>query len=462
MPPIPTAASAAEESVEDLALSLEDFSFDKAASEQPFSCSQTSKPIEQYASEPRRSPRNNVGSQRPKINFEAFASQIRLEIYQENRLRFLQDRHTSIRTAIALSARLHRIGTSIQDGLVDISRRDDKAGFVHVYHTVGDLKDNFYNHWKRHVHLSDPVVQQASHGRFKDSGTMCFYPRLSERSRAELLELIQLLRNDPNFLVERFKALSTSQILALNTRPKYQAIYGSGSSSSSRARNQPSQNKGNVIYSNALKDFALSFERSDPISSLIFNVYGVSADPDSVERTLCLDTWSTVCAKLFSESENDYHPLFNEILNSFASLHEWRAKQRLELFLMDQLQASAFLLEIPNHSLDPQDPEGGCLDPLGTHDATRFFDDAVHRLFEILNDQDGGLPYGALHFGSAVLGKLDPAHQMTFRGYLLHTWFFSEFLRMAMTCPEVSSAREASTQAPLTYLRTKGCCCIVM
>lgn len=442
MLPVPLAAPAAGASVEDITLSLDDFSFEKIESEQPLQSPQTPEPVEEGSSEARRSPRNDVGFQRPKVSFEAFASQIRLEGYHQNRLHFLQQRHTSIQTAIALSARLHRIGTSIQDGLVDISRRDDKAGFVHVYHTIGELKDTFYNHWKRHVHLSDSVVQQANHGRANDPVTMCFYSRLSERSRAELFELIQRLRKNPGFLVERFKLLSQSQISALRTRPYYQPIHTSGHSSSSRARDQ---NKANTTYSNTLKDFALAFERSDPISLLLFNVYGVSADPDSAERMLRLDTWSSVCAQLFEASETEYRPLINEILNTFASLHEWRAKQRLELFLMDQLQASAFLLQVSNESLNVQDLGGGFLDPLSTQDATRFFDDAVHKLFEILDDQDGGLPYGALHFGSAVLGKLDQAHQMTFRGYLLHTWFFSEFLRTTMTYPEVGLAEGAST-----------------
>jgi hypothetical protein len=137
-------------------------------------------------------------------------------------------------------------------------------------------------------------------------------------------------------------------------------------------------------------------------------------------------------------SEDDYQPLFNEIFTAFANLHEWRAKQRLELFLMDLLQRGAFLLKSTEDSNNSSDLERTFLDPPSTQVAESFLNDAVHDLYEILNDQDGGLPYGALHFGSAVLGKLDIDHQSSFRGHFFFQWFFCEFLQKTMIHPEVS------------------------
>jgi hypothetical protein len=134
-------------------------------------------------------------------------------------------------------------------------------------------------------------------------------------------------------------------------------------------------------------------------------------------------------------SEEDYQPLFNEVFKAFSILHEWRAKQRLELFLMDLLQRSAFLHKTTEDSNKSPDLEGKFL----TKQAENFLDQAVHDLFEILNDQDGGLPYGALHFGSAVLGKLDVNRQSSFRGCFFFHWFFCEFLQKTMVHPEVSS-----------------------
>ena len=199
-----------------------------------------------------------------------------------------------------------------------------------------------------------------------------------------------------------------------------------------------SQRKRDASYSNALKDFALSFERSDPISFLLFNVYGTSPDPDSAEYNLRLDVWSSVCAQLFVDSEDKYQPLFNEVFKAFSTLHEWRAKQRLELFLMDLLQRSAFLHKTTEDSYKSPDLEGNFWGPLSTEQAENFLDQAAHDLCEILNDQDGGLPYGALHFGSAVLGKLDVDHQGPFRGCFFFQWYFCEFLRKTMVRPEVS------------------------
>jgi hypothetical protein len=82
--------------------------------------------------------------------------------------------------------------------------------------------------------------------------------------------------------------------------------------------------------------------------------------------------------------------------------------------------------------------EGNFWNPLTTEQAENFLDQAVHDLYEILDDQDGGLPYGALHFGSAVLGKLDDDRRGSFRGCFFFQWYFCEFLRKIMVHPEVS------------------------
>jgi hypothetical protein len=376
--------------------------------------------------------------QRQKLGFEEFSSQIRLERYHEDRLRLLQDRQTALQTAIALCARLHRIGILTHNGLVEISGRGDKAGFVQVYLTMRELKNNLYTSWKRNAPLSNSLTEQGSQSRDEGPDAVSFISRLPEGSIAELTDFLHLLRTSPEFLVDRFKSLSRTQLTALSACPEYSNLQTPGLPSASRARNQMSHHKRNVSYSNALKDCALSFERSDPISFLLFNVYGNSPDPDSAEYNLRLDVWSSVCAQLFVESEEDYQPLFNEVFKAFSALHEWRAKQRLELFLMDLLQRSAFLLRTPQDSNNSPDSERNFLDPLSTQEAENFLDEAVYDLFEILNDQDGGLPYGALHFGSAVLGKLDVKRQSSFRGYFFFQWFFCEFLRKTMIHPEVS------------------------
>jgi chromatin assembly factor 1 subunit A len=319
--------------------------------------------------------------------------------------------------------------------LVDISVRGDKTCFVQVYYTLRELKDNLYTSWKRNEPLSSSLTEQGNQSHEEATEVASFISRLPDGSIAELSHFLHLLRTSPEFLVDRLKRLLRPQLEALSARPKYSNFQTPGLPSASRARNQ---HKRNISFSNTLKDCALSFERSDPLSFLLFNVYGSSLDPDSAEYNLRLDVWSSVCAQLFVESEDNYEPLFNEVFTTFAALHEWRAKQRLELFLMDLLQRGAFLLRSTEDSNNSPELEHAFLDPLSTKEAESFINDAVRDLFEILNDQDGGLPYGALHFGSAVLGKLDVKHHGSFRGHFFFQWFFCEFLRETMIHPEAS------------------------
>jgi chromatin assembly factor 1 subunit A len=319
--------------------------------------------------------------------------------------------------------------------------RGDGAGFVQVYHVLRELKDNLYTSWKRHEPLSNSLTEQGSRSQEEATETVSFISRLPNGSIAELSDFLHLLRTNPEFLVGRLKCLSRRQLEALSACPEYRTSQAPVLPSPSRTRSQMSQHKRNISFSNALKDCALSFERSDPLSFLLFNVYGSSSDPDSTEYNLRLDVWSSVCAQLYLESEDDYQPLFNEIFPAFAALHEWRAKQRLELFLMDLLQRGTFLLKSTEDSSNSPDLDHTILNPFRTKDAENFLNDAVYDLYEILDDQDGGLPYGALHFGSAVLGKLDIDHQSSFRGHFFFHWFFCEFLRKTMIHPEVSLAK---------------------
>jgi chromatin assembly factor 1 subunit A len=68
---------------------------------------------------------------------------------------------------------------------------------------------------------------------------------------------------------------------------------------------------------------------------------------------------------------------------------------------MDVLQKGAFLLENIESPLglnfDAEPP-----DPFRTDAAEEFFESAVQTLFEILDDPDGGFPYGALELGRAI------------------------------------------------------------
>ena len=114
----------------------------------------------------------------------------------------------------------------------------------------------------------------------------------------------------------------------------------------------------------------------------------------------------------------------------------WRAKDRLELFLMDVLQRGAFLLEPVGEYRSKAVLQTYISDTLDTDEAREFFDDAARRLFAILCSEDGGYPVGAIEFCRALLAQLPEDAQANLRAYLAFDWFLDEFLRITITYPE--------------------------
>ena len=388
---------------------------------------------------------DSPSTKRSRVGFENFSAQIRTREYHEQKRRSLERHQQLLRTAVALSARLYRVAGLIQNGLVETCRNADKNGFLQAYHAIKDLREVCYKSWESQVQPYDPVAHDDPFFLAENALRVSFTNKISPTSRNEILDFINLVRINASFLVARFKALSQEQLSALSTMPKYQTAQESMLLSPSGSRHQASAPKRNLAFVNALKERANSFERSSPISTLLFNMYGISQEPDSKERRLRLDVWSSICGELFLDSDERYPVLIDEVLTRFASLHQWRAKRRIELLLMDLLQRGAFLLQRLETPYGAEDVESGLRDPLRTPEAEKFFEDAIREIFVILDDQDGGLPFGALDFGSAVIGKMSSVDdQSRFRGYLFFRWFFCEFLRVAVIYPEVSIMSETS------------------
>jgi hypothetical protein len=372
------------------------------------------------------------------VTFDTFATELRLHRLQESRIQILRQQQKTLERALALSARLSRTLSQVQAGLVETLKNGDKAGFANAYHTTVDLKDACSNIWNRAVKPFDPSGEDRTITTSRDSDSLTFMDKLPPGSRADVLDFVHLLRTNSSFMVDRIRRLNPSQVSALASSPKMHVPRDSIFSTMARGTSQASQQKRNAAFSNSLRDTAWSLERTTPVSALLFNVYSALPSPDSGDHLIRLDTWSSTCAELYSHSDQAYHYLLNEVLNAFASLHDWRAKPRIDLFLMNLLQTGAFLLEPVEDDLNPNDFRFATSDPLRTEEAEDFFENAVQELFTILGDGDGGLPFGALHFGSAVLGKLSqPEKQSSFRGYLLYSWYFCEFLFSALTMPEV-------------------------
>ncbi|KAK5058817.1 hypothetical protein LTR84_011081 [Exophiala bonariae] len=382
----------------------------------------------------------NISSNEPKrelpfahmrLHFEEFAAQLRLRRHHEHRKRILSSRRTHLRNAVALSARLHHVGSWTHVGLVQISTLGDTSGFSRVHQHMQDLVDLCLSQW---THESQALNLPSSRG-LGEQGS--FLSRLQQANRVDCLELISTLRANPRFLVEKFKAMSPAQISALSTFPRFSKLPESVLSSLSQNRGRHSQRMRVQAYSKELEEYASSFERSNPLSFLLHNIYGTNDDVGSNESQLRISTWSSICASLIMEAEPAYHAIISHVLFAFASLYQWQIKDRLELFLMKILQEGTFLLDRPESSASTSHfGFVGNFDTFGTPQAQEFFDNAVKDLLLLLT-RDDGIPPGALHLGRAIMSKLPTEElQLRFRGDFIFKWFMRDFLRIAIEFPE--------------------------
>ena len=370
----------------------------------------------------------------PRVSFEDFTTryhQSQRKLAQRKRLE-QRLRHTKV--TIGTSARLIRIGNTVQKGLVEALKHDDKANFVALYHMLYDLQESCISLARRDDSLDSLDDRETSSEADVDRSSD-FFHQLSPQSQADLLEILRLVRSDSQFLVDRLRSLTTAQLAAF-IAPSTSLEAGDPAFPSSRPRGQYSFNR-NPTQSAPFKDHAYAFERTDPLSILLCNVFAAPLETETPEARLRLDVWSSVCAQLMSHGSSKYFPLIGQILSSWAAGSNWKARPKFELYLMDILQTGAFLLE---HIDTPAglDFPAEALDPLRTDVAEEFFASAVDNLFQVLDDPDGGFPRAALQFAKAILQKLDkPDVRSRFLEFLFLQWFFPKFLHSALTYPEV-------------------------
>ncbi|KAJ9196525.1 hypothetical protein DTO164E3_3415 [Paecilomyces variotii] len=370
----------------------------------------------------------------PKASFEEFAVLYCQRRHREVLRRYLEQRLRATRVSIGLSARLLRVGTAVQKGLVDGFKHGDKANFMVIYNTIHEIQESFNSASRRLLHRQDPLEGNPLALDSERNHSPSFLHQLSPKSRSDLLEILNLVRTDPQFLFERISSLTPSRLSALVSSAT--ALEGGDSVFASRTRNQFLFSKRTTTQSLPYKDHALAFERTDALSALLFNVFAPSLNSDSAESRLRLDVWSSTCAKLLSHGGSKHHSFVGYILSTWSLCSHWKIKPKFELYLMDVLQKGAFLLENVESplglSFDAEPP-----DPFRTDAAEEFFESAVETLFEILDDPEGGFPHGTLEMGRAIFGKLTvPETRDRFLDYMLVQWFFSKFLHNALCYPE--------------------------
>lgn len=373
------------------------------------------------------------------ISFDQFATQYRRCQQAEGEKQVLEHRLMSTKISICLSSRLLRTGATVQRGLVDAFKHGDKTGFVSIYNTIHDVQEVCDLLSSRSINRQQSLPEEPSVSLHSRIRTASFMHQLSSQSRGDLLDILTQVRTNSQFLVNCITGLLPSQ-LSLLTTPVGFSAYGEtiSSHSTARSRNSSTFTKRATPNSIPFKEHAWALERSDPLSALLFNVFALPLDWQPKESELRLDVWSSVCAKLLSTGDNKYLNFVGQILSYWSTVSDWRARPKIELYLMDVLQKGAFLLENIEspvaHSLGVEPP-----DPLRTDAAEEFFQSAVQTLFEVLDDPDAGLPSAALEFCNAILNNLDDAEtQDRFLEFFFVQWFFSRYLYYALTFPEVT------------------------
>ena len=360
-------------------------------------------------------------------HFDEFAAQLRRRRHAEHRRRILGHRKVHLQKAVALTGRLQRLSSWLHNGLVQISKSQDASAFVRVHQHLLEVTSRCLGRWKHDIRAFDPLDPTTK----EPDGSDLFLSRISQAARNDCLEFIQNVRRNPKFLVDRFKAVSPSQLVALSKRrPEYHVSKGESYASQTGSFQRFRLNS----FAKELEGYVNFFERRNPMAFLLHNCYGSNS---SREDLLRLETWSSVCANLYLSMKSDhFFPFLHQVLWEFAGLGEWRAKPRLELFLMDILQRGAFLLE-PVSDFKKGALDAYIADTLATETAQQFFDHAVCELFTILAEEDGGFPIGVLQLIRAMLAKIpDETAHVGIRYEVLGQWFFNAFLKTAIFEPE--------------------------
>ncbi|KAJ5176801.1 uncharacterized protein N7482_002678, partial [Penicillium canariense] len=362
------------------------------------------------------------------VSFVDFATRYRQSQRKQAQRKRLEKRLRATKVSIGVSARMIRVGNTVQRGLVEALKQDDKANFAALYHMLYDLQESCVSSARGDEHQDLPDEREPS-SESKLDPSSDFFHQLSPQSRAELLEILRLVRSDPQFLVDRLRSFTSAQLAAFISPATSLDSGEPAFPSSSRSRGQYSFNR-NPAQSASFKDHAYALERTDPLTILLCNVFAAPMEPETPEARLRVEVWSTICAQLMSHSSSRFYPLVGQILSSWATGSSWKARPKFELYLMDILQTGAFLLE---HI----DTPAGLDFALRTDVAEEFFASAVDDLFRVLDDPDGGFPRTVLQFAKAVLWKLEtPDSRSRFLEYLFVQWFFPKFLYSALTYPE--------------------------
>ncbi len=324
--------------------------------------------------------------------------------------------------------------------LVDNFRSDDKKSFATLYNALNDVR-NSCDATRRYALLEPDLELGKSTKNVKfDKFAPSFSTFLNEvpsKILDDLLGFISEIRTNPDFLATRISSLSQQELTSLTSFR--QALDPIDSVMAIQARGKAVGAQKPTPQGPSPVERLLSFQRHDPFAALIYTVFANSSGPDAAEDLRRTDVWATTCARLIMESKPGTEKFIKSVLDVWAGMREWPGKSNLELYLMQMLQDGQFLLE----KAEEQSIRGTTPAVPSTKDtiaADEFFDRAVKRLFEVVDDEPsaGGIPEGVLEIGNAILRKLDETKNLRkgAQNFFVSRWLFSTFLLNAIIHPE--------------------------
>ncbi|KAF1928185.1 uncharacterized protein M421DRAFT_62973 [Didymella exigua CBS 183.55] len=364
---------------------------------------------------------------------------IRLQGHQEQRKAHSRLRLHRWLVSSALSARMVHCGELAYRTLVDNFRSDDKKSFAHLYNALNDVRSSC-DATRQYALLEPDLHLGPARAAVKtDKASLStFVSDVPARILDDLLGFISELRTNPDFLAARIASLSQQELAALSSfrqalDPVESVIAITGARAKNAAASKPSQSGPSPV------ERLLSFQRHDPLAALVYTIFANSSGPDSAEDLRRTDVWAATCAKMIRENKAGTDRFVKTVLDVWASMREWPGKANLELYLTQALQDGQFLLE----KAEEQPARQGQPPPRTTKDtiaADEFFDKAVKRLFEVVDDEPsaGGIPDGVLEIGNAILRKLDDERGAR-RGaqmFFVSRWLFTTYLMNAIIHPE--------------------------
>ncbi|KAK4225473.1 hypothetical protein QBC38DRAFT_262974 [Podospora fimiseda] len=407
---------------------------------------------------------NNTPYYAPEENrttLEELAHLVRLCKYQERKRANTRIRLQRSLISTALSARLMRCGEIAHRNLVDSFRGDDKKAFAALFNAVIDVRKSC-DETRRYALLEPEMELVQSPGLISPESTKTptgsvtgtsnspraatpFLSELSASARDTFLGFLNQIRTNPDYLATRISSLKSSELAALtsfhqNLEPIESVLpYHSRSTqrvASGGSTTLPgSTGSGGPGKERTAIERLLSFQRHDPISSLIYTCFA-NAGPDSAEDKRRTATWATTCARLISTPATGGEQTIISVINVWVSMRDWAGKSNMEWYLMKILEDGAFLLDRAEdqHGTRFNVSDWSSKDQIA---AEEFYAKAIEELFDVIDDEDAtGIPEGLIELGNEILKRLDRRYVESTRKWLIAKYLFTGWLLGVVIHPE--------------------------